>query len=173
MRGHTIRWVKPLMSHLHRPTSRILRPLRTALLGLLLLPPALAIAHPHHCEAQARRANLALAVADLESWEPVDARTLLVWAPSATRAHLLHLDRRLPALSHEPILTLVDGDHDGAITACGHDGILISGGHGGRAYIRSIEYLSEKRTVELDRAGWSVPPLQVRVPPSRRPIGPG
>ena len=158
------------MSHLHRPT---LLPLRTVLFCLLFLSPALAAAHPRQCEAHARRAHLSLPVAELASWEPVDARTLLVWAPSARRAHLLRLDRDLIGLSGAPVVTLVDGDHDGAITACGRDGILIYSGRGGRAFIRSIQYLSEKRTVELDRNGWSVIPLEARRTAPRRNTRPG
>jgi hypothetical protein len=163
------RWVKPLMSHLHRPTSRVLRPFCAALLCLLFLPSAKAAAHPRHCEARARHAHLSLAVAALGSWEPVDERTLLVWAPAATRAHLLHLSRPLAALTHSPILTMIDGDHDGVITACGHDGITVSDGSSERALIRSIEYLSVKRTVELDRRGWRVTPIEARLTPPRRP----
>jgi hypothetical protein len=140
---------------------------------LLLQPHGQAAAHPGHCEARAKQAHLFLAVAQLESWEPVDARTLLVWAPSATRAHLLHLSRPVHALAHAPTLTLVDGDRDGVITACGHDGILASGGRSGRALIRSIEYLSQKRTVELDRRGWRVRPLEARLIPLRGPALPG
>jgi hypothetical protein len=158
------------MSHLHRPTLRILRPLCAVLIPLLFQPLAQA-AHRSHCQTHARLAHLSLPVAQLESWEPVDERTLLVWAPSATRAHLLHLDRRVPALTRAPTLTLVDGDRDGAITACGRDGIMVSRGRGGQALIRSIEYLSEKRTVELDRRGLRVPPLQASLTPRRLPPG--
>lgn len=159
------------MSHLHR-SLRILRPSSAVLFCLLSLPPALAAARPRACEVHARRSDLSLPVAQIESWEPVDARTVLVWTPHATRAHLLRLDRRLRGLSHAPLIMLIDGDRDGKISACGRDGVLISHKRGGRAYIRSIEYLSQKRTVELDRRGWTLktaeagltPPL-----PSRRP----
>jgi hypothetical protein len=67
---------------------------------------------------------------------------------------------------------LIDGDRDGSITACGRDGILISRKRGDRAYIRSMEYLSEKRTVELDRKGWGVKTIQAGLtapPHSNRP----
>jgi hypothetical protein len=167
------RWVKPLMSHLHRPTLRILRPFCAALLPLLFQPPAQAAAHRGACETHARQTHLSLAVVELESWEPVDQRTLLVWAPAARRAHLLHLDRPVLTLTHAPNLTLVDGDHDGVISACGHDGIRVSGGHAGRAFIRSIEYLSEKRTVELDRRGWRVMPIEANLTPPERAVQPG
>jgi hypothetical protein len=153
------------MSRLHRPPSRISWLFFAAFLFVLFLCASpYALAHPR-CEARAARAHLSLRVRQLESWEPVDGRTLLVWAPDATRAHLLHLDRWVEELAQTPILTLVDGDHDGAITACGHDGILITGS---RAMIRSIEYLSEKRTAELDHGRWDVPPVEAGVPVSTR-----
>lgn len=160
------------MSHLPR-SLRILRCSCAVLLCLLSLPPAFAAAHPLACETLARRSHLSLPVAQLESWEPVDARTVLVWTPNSTRAHLLHLDRRLRGLSRAPVIVLVDGDHDGSITACGRDGILVSSQRGGRAYIRSIEYLSKKRTVELDRRGWGRNVLEAALPALRHTRRPG
>jgi hypothetical protein len=153
------------MSRLHRSPSRIFWPFLAAFLFVLFLCASpYALAHSR-CETRAARAHLSLRVRELESWEPVDGRTLLVWAPDATRAHLLHLDRWVEELAGSPILTLVDGDHDGAITACGHDGILVTGS---KAMIRSIEYLSAKRTAELDRGRWDVPPIEARAPVSTR-----
>ena len=160
------------MSHPHR-SLRILRPSCAVLLCLLCMSPALAAAHARPCEAYARHTHLALPVAQLESWEPVDARTVLVWTPNTRRAHLLHLDRQLRGLTHAPVIMIIDGDHDGTITACGHDGILISKKRGGRAYIRSMEYLSEKRTVELDRKGWSVNTIEAWLTAPRRSNPPG
>lgn len=160
------------MSHLHR-SLRILRPSCAVLLCLSFLAPALAAAHARPCEAYARRTHLSLPVAQLQSWEPVDARTVLVWTPNTRRAHLLHLDRRLRGLPDAAVITLIDGDHDGKITACGHDGILVSKRRGGRAYIRSMEYLSQKRTVELDRRGGSVNTIEARLTAPQRPKRPG
>jgi hypothetical protein len=145
---------KKHMSHTTDPAgSRTVKLARSALLGVLLLlcSPSWALARTHHCEARAVRTHHAIRVKDLESWEPVDGRTLLIWAPLATRAHLLHLGEQVQELSSAGILTLIDGDHDGLITPCGHDGILVTEGPGAVASIRSIRYLSAKRTAELDR----------------------
>jgi hypothetical protein len=161
--------VKPLMSHLHRSPARFLR-LVAALALLVVCRPPQALAHTHRCEARAERSHLSLRVADLESWEPLDERTVLVWAPDATRAHLLRLSQPLAALEGSPMLTFIDGDHDGAITACGHDGVMVQGSR--RARIVSITYLSEKRTVELDRHHiWAVPlEATVRMQDRRRAL---
>jgi hypothetical protein len=152
------------MSHLSRLPGLALLFL---LLALCHVPGALA--RTHACEMRAARTHLSIRVRDLQSWEPVDERTLLVWASDATRAHLLHLSRPVEALISTPILTLVDGDRDGHICACGHDGVQV--GNGVRARIRSIEYLSEKRTVELDRHGWSVPLEAAGKMPVHRRLG--
>lgn len=157
-----------LISRLHR----CLRILKACAVFCLLVLPALATAGPGPCEAHARQSHLSLPVRQIESWEPVDAREVLVWTPHATRAHLLRLDRRLHGLSHAPVILLIDGDRDGTISACGHDAVLINrdaGSGGGRAYIRSIRYLSLKRTVELDRAGWKHKTIEAGL----RPAGAG
>lgn len=156
---------KPLMSHRSRFLSMLSLP-APPFLALLLLLPSAALARMSHCEAHAIHAHLSLRVSELESWEPVDSRTLLIWTPQTRRAHLIHLDRRMPSMSRAPILTLVDGDHDGSITACGHDGIQVDGERGARAVIRSMEYLSEKRTVELDRRNWIVMPIEAGLEPA-------
>jgi hypothetical protein len=136
------------------------------LLALLMLFVASPVALARgHCEAHAARAHLSIPVKGLDSWEPVNERTLLVWGIDAARAHLIHLRTGIPNLATVRILTLVDGDHDGLITACGRDAILVTDNGGGLARIRSIEYLSAKRTAELDRQTWSLP-LEARLLPA-------
>lgn len=93
----------------------------------------------------------------MANWEPVDDRTLLIWDTYSIRAHLIRLRTRVPELADARILTLVDGDRDGLITACGHDAILLTDGPRRIAAIRSIRYLSAKRTAELDRQPWDKP----------------
>jgi hypothetical protein len=107
------------------------------------------------CEIRAIRSQEVLVGASLENWEPVDDRTVLIWTGHETRAHLVRLDRPLSGLTAAPIIDLVDGDGDRSISPCGHDGIRIGGGQddGTVARIVSIEYLSYRRTMELDRDG--------------------
>jgi hypothetical protein len=123
------------------------------LAGVLLCgsPFALAVPSAQSCELQAAAAHESLRVEELGNWEPVDDSALLIWAPGASRAHLIHLTHPVQGLSGAAILILIDGDHDGRITACGHDGIMVGDGQGGTARIKAIEYLSEKHTAELDR----------------------
>lgn len=104
------------------------------------------------CEIRAFRSQQLLVGASLQNWEPIDDRTVLIWTGQDTRAHLVRLDRPLHGLASAPIIDLVDGDHDRAISPCGHDGIEIDSrqGDGPVARIIAIEYLSYRRTVELD-----------------------
>lgn len=152
--------LKP-MSHSHRSPLDTLQPIRPAVLVVLLLLAAAqtVFARPLDCEARAVRDHLSIPVRDLESWEPVDSRTLLIWSPANARAHLIRLDSWIGSLPSAATLTLIDGDRDGLITACGHDRIRVIGG---MARILSIEYLSAKRTAELDRKGWNTP-LEARL----------
>ena len=104
------------------------------------------------CETRATRSEEVLVGASLQNWEPVNDRTVLIWAGHETRAHLVRLDRPLSGLTAAPIIDLVDGDHDRSISPCGHDGIKIGDGQGDGTVARivSIEYLSYRRTAELD-----------------------
>lgn len=158
----------PQMSHPRprwRPAELLCATLLAGVMALIASPAALA--RGHHCERRAMRAHLFIRVRDLDSWEPLSERTLLVWGVQATRAHLIHLRSGVPELADARILTLVDGDHDGLITACGHDAILVTNDGGGYSAIRSMEYLSAKRTAELDRQTWDAP-LETHVLSARR-----
>lgn len=117
------------------------------------------------CEIRAVRSQEALVGASLESWEPVDDRTVLIWTGRERRAHLVRLDRPLPGLTAAPIIDLVDGDRDRNISPCGHDGIRIGDGQGDGtvARIASIEYLSYSRTTELDPGARVASPRLLRV----------
>lgn len=105
------------------------------------------------CEARAMRAHRVLLADSMDNWEPLDDRTVLIWTKHSSRAHLVRVDRALAGLTHAAMLYLVDPDHDGLITPCGRDGIVI--GYGVEvtqiARIVSIDLLSAKRTAELDR----------------------
>lgn len=104
------------------------------------------------CEIRAIRSQEVLVGASLANWEPVNDRTALVWTGHDTRAHLVRLDRPLYGLTAAPIIDLVDGDDDRCISPCGHDGIKIGDGQGDGTVARivSIEFLSYRRTLELD-----------------------
>lgn len=125
--------------------------LLAALVPLLAATPDVAAA-ASSCEARAARAHQLLLGRSLDNWEPLNDRTVLIWTRHSRRAHLVRLDRPLEDLTAAAVLVLVDGSHDGRISACGNDGIAIGDGPGigPVARIVSIELLSEKRTAELD-----------------------
>jgi hypothetical protein len=129
-----------------------------ALLGLLLTFPASypAIAG---CPARSVRAQDSIPAARLANWEPVDEQALLVWTLRDSRAHLVRLDHPIPGLIDAATIFLVTRGSDPNICACGRDKLMVPGV--GAARIISVQYLSEKRTKELDR-GASVP-AQARV----------
>lgn len=104
------------------------------------------------CEARAIRAQQVLIGADLENWAPVNDRTVLIWSGHSTRAALVRLAQPLDGLTTVAVINLVDGDHDGSISPCGHDGITLASGPDDGRIVRivSIQLLSEKRTAELD-----------------------
>lgn len=104
------------------------------------------------CEQHAVRAQQVLFGGALDNWEPVDDRTVLIWTNHSLRAHLVKLKDPLHGLMAAPVIVLVDGDHDGRISPCGHDGIILGdGADGGHvASIVSIKLLSARRTVQLD-----------------------
>jgi hypothetical protein len=84
----------------------------------------------------------------------VDDHALLVWTLHDSRAHLVELDHAIRGLLDAPTVYLVTRDRDPNISACGHDEVIVPGL--GTARIRSIRYLSAKRTAELD-PGYSGP----------------
>ena len=127
--------------------------LLTALLGLLVLcSTPLAIGREQSCEQRAMRKGSAIPVADLGQWEPLDERTLLVWAPNSARARLIRLSRPVQALPSTDIVSIIDGDQDDLISPCGHDTVMVNGD---MAEIISIRSLSEQETAELDKNGWT------------------
>lgn len=136
--------------------------LLVALVALLASSRGIAAAATSACEIRAVRSQEALVGASLENWEPVNDRTVLIWTGRERRAHLVRLDRPLSGLTSAPIIDLVDGDRDRSISPCGHDGIRIGDGQGDGTVARivSIEYLSYRRTVELD-PGAQAPPLHL------------
>jgi hypothetical protein len=105
------------------------------------------------CEARAAHAQQVLLGAQLDSWEPLNDLEVLIWTTHSTRADLVRLAKPLHGLGSAAVIDLVDGDHDGSISPCGHDGIRLGGGMGGGTMVRivSIRLLSEGRTAELDR----------------------
>lgn len=109
------------------------------------------------CEARAARANQVLVGAELDNWEPVNDLEVLIWTKHSTRADLVKLASPLYGLGGAAIIDLVDGDHDGSITPCGHDGIRLDSGTKGGKMVRifSIQLLSERRTAELDTGAHS------------------
>lgn len=104
------------------------------------------------CEQHAIGAQQVLFGGTVDNWEPVNDHTVLIWTKHSLRAHLVKLKSPLLGLMDAPIIVLVDGDHDGRISSCGHDGIVLAdGADGGHvARIASIRLLSERRTAQLD-----------------------
>lgn len=126
----------------------------TCLLGAaaaLLLFAHRAVAATPSCDARALARHEALRAEQLDNWEPVNDRTLLVWASGSLRAELVKLDRPLEGLADAPILLLIDSDHDRVISACGDDAVAIGDAQSQQARIVSMELLSQKRTAQLDR----------------------
>lgn len=125
---------------------------RRHLIAILVLalgcPPALAATSG--CRAQAIHAQESIPAERLANWEPVDDRTLLVWTMRDSRAHLVRLDRAIPGLGRASTIFLAAPDGERNICACGHDAVIVPGR--GTARIASIQYLSQKRTAELDGA---------------------
>ena len=117
---------------------------------LCVCQPALGGQEP--CEQRAIRKGAAIPVEDLGQWEPLDERTLLVWAPNSAHARLLRLSRRIEALPGTDMISIIDGDHDDLISPCGHDVVMVNGD---MSEIASIRSLSEKETAQLDRNGWT------------------
>ena len=122
------------------------------MLGILLATTRPAAAGSSSCEAHAIRGQQVLFRGTVDNWEPVNDRTVLIWTSHSLRAHLVKLKNPLRGLMDAPIIVLVDGDHDGRISPCGHDGIVLGDRADGRhiADIVSIRLLSERRTVQLD-----------------------
>lgn len=102
------------------------------------------------CEARALRSHEALRGESLANWEPLDDRTILVWTKHSARASLVRLSRPLDGLTSAPVITLVDGDGDRTISACGRDGLTLSYDESERARIVSITRLSARLTAALD-----------------------
>jgi Family of unknown function (DUF6491) len=136
------------------------RPGLVALLGLLLAFPA-GYAAAAGCHKHAPRAPDSIAAATLANWEPVDEQALLVWTVHDSRAHLLRLDHRIPGLLGAATIFLVTRSTEPNICACGPDELIVPGA--GAARIVSVEYLSEKRTAELDPGASIRAPARVTV----------
>ena len=134
----------------HRVFKRSI--LLLGMLGVCFATTCVAAAVSSTCEQHAIGAKQALFGGSLDNWEPVNDRTVLIWTNHSLRAHLVKLNSPLHGLMVAPIIVLMDGDHDGRISPCGHDGIILGDGADGEhvADIVSIKLLSERRTVQLD-----------------------
>jgi hypothetical protein len=117
------------------------------LLALLIVAPVVR-ASSSECEARAVHLHQSIRVETLDSWEPLDERTLLIWTSDDTRAHLVRLEHAIPGLAGAPTIFLVAGEHEHAVCACGRDAVMVQGS--GLARIVSIRYLSKKQTAQLD-----------------------
>lgn len=126
--------------------------LGVVILGAFLAATRTAAATTSGCEARAVRAQQTLLADRLENWEPLDDRTVLIWTRSSVRAYLVRLEMPLFGLGEADVIHLVDGDHDKLISPCGRDGLAIDSDAGvwHVARIVSIEWLSKKRTAQLD-----------------------
>ena len=111
------------------------------MLGVLFATTCVAATVSSACEQHAIRAQQVLFGSTLDNWEPVNGHTLLIWTNHSLRAHLVKLKSRLHGLMAASIIVLVDGDHDGTISPCGHDGIMLGDGADG-GHIASISRAS-------------------------------
>jgi hypothetical protein len=120
------------------------------------------------CEMHAIRRHEVMIAAQMVNWEPVDDQSVLIWTGGSTRAHLVRLAQPLAGLAEAPMISLVDGDGDGAISPCGDDTVAVGEDAGGvrdgaaRVRIVSIRPLSAKRTAQLDRGARMGPQLSAR-----------
>lgn len=124
--------------------------LRLIFLAILILASTRALAATSQCESHAARDHQTLLAWRLANWEPLDNRTVLVWTTHSLRASLVKLARPLDGLTSADIISLVDRDGDGTISACGRDAVTIGDDESDAVRIVSIRLLSERRTVALD-----------------------
>jgi Family of unknown function (DUF6491) len=123
-----------------------------ALFGLLLpFPAGYAAAGGSH--ARTAGAQDSVPAASLANWEPVGEQALLVWTLHDSRAHLVRLDRPIPGLLDAATIFMVTRSAEPNICACSTVELMVPGV--GAARIISVQYLSEKRTAELDRGASS------------------
>ncbi len=124
--------------------------MRLIILAALVLLSTRALAATSQCEAHAARDHETLLARRLANWEPLDDRTVLIWTKHSSRASLVKLARPLDGLTSADIISLVDRDGDGTISACGRDAVTIGYGESDAVRIVSIRLLSERGTVALD-----------------------
>lgn len=154
-RAQPTRCMLGLMAGRHNPTLGMQRLRLAALLGLFLATPAgYAATATAGCHAHTAGAQDSIPAARLANWEPVGEQALLVWTLHDSRAHLVRLDHPIPGLLDAATIFLVTRSNDPKICACGPDELLVPGA--GAARIVSVQYLSARRTEELD-PGASIP----------------
>ena len=141
------------MAGIRNPILGMHRLRLVALLALLLAIPA-SYAATAGCHAHTAGAQDSIPAARLANWEPVDEQTLLVWTLHDSRAHLVRLDHPIPGLRDAATIVLVTPSTYPNMCACGSEELMVPGA--GAARITSVQYLSEKRTAELD-PGASIP----------------
>jgi len=122
------------------------------LLALLIAPSA--CASTSACKARAVQLHESIHVKTLESWEPLDERTLLIWTTHDARAHLVRLEHPIPGLASALTIFLVAGEHERVVCACGRDAVMVQGS--GLARIVSIRYLSRRQTAQLDAGATAI-----------------
>lgn len=138
------------MSVRHLGVIDLLPAFRWLFLAALLLASTRVLAATSQCEARAARGHETLLAWGLANWEPLDDRTVLIWTKHSSRASLVKLARPLDGLTSADIISLVDRDGDGTISACGRDALTIGYDESDAVRIVSIRLLSERRTVALD-----------------------
>ncbi|HEX5460958.1 MAG TPA: DUF6491 family protein [Steroidobacteraceae bacterium] len=134
----------------HLGVIDLLRASRLLFIGALLLMSTRALAATPQCEIHAAKDHETLLAWRLANWEPLDDRTVLIWTEHSSRASLVKLGRPLDGLTSADIISLVDRDGDGKISACGRDAMTIGYDESDAVQIVSIRLLSERRTVALD-----------------------
>jgi hypothetical protein len=90
-----------------------------------------------------------MAAKDLAEWEPLDARTILLFISSSRRAYLAVLAAPLDSLEFADDIEVVDGDLDGFICPGDVHGLYVLDCDCEATSIVSMEYLTEKQTIAL------------------------
>jgi len=134
----------------HLGVIDLLPAFRLLFLAALLLASSRALAATSQCEAHAARDHQTLLAWRLANWQPLDDRTMLIWTKHSSRASLVKLARPIDGLTSADIISLIDRDEDGTISACGRDAVTIGSEVTEAVRIVSIRLLSERRTVALD-----------------------
>ncbi len=116
------------------------------------------------CERQAAQEHQLIPADKLANWKPISDGVVLIWTDNSARAYLVRLIHPLNGLKGAAIITIIDKDHNGLISACGRDALTLGDGHGGAmARIASIHLLSEQQTIQLEQTMYASQPSVISI----------